>query len=208
MLIIPDRSDTQSGCQTHPWWRTEYSECGGAYYDFKTQPDLIVVVLEDFRPHARFEAVQQFYEFLRWVNTSPQSCLETNDCALRASHEHGDKIFAFPLKVDGRLHIFFRDYRNNVNHDCFIWLERMFWLYLQVYEPNFRRGLISVVTCETDYVDPAPDKSRGKLLSLSFAAYGDSETDAFDSLLVVFNGLWEASKRNSASVQNQLIDFP
>jgi hypothetical protein len=203
MLIVPDDSKTQSGCRTHPWSRTEYIEDGGAYYDFKSRPDLIPEVLEDFRPHAKYDAIQQFYKFLRWINTSPQSSLETNDCALRSPHAHGDTIFDFRLKIDGRLHIFFRDYGNNIDRDCFTWLERMFWLYLQVYEPNFRRGLITVLACETDYVDLLPQKCRGKLLSLTFNAYGDSEADAFNSLLVVFNGFWEASKRISNSLQNQ-----
>ena len=208
MLIVPDTSSEGSGPRTHPWSRTEYTNGGGAYYDFALQPDLIPSVLEDFRSHSHYPAVQRFYEFLRWVNTSPESSLETNDCALRAPHEHGDSIFDFRLKVDGRLHIFYRNYADNVRSDCFHWLERMFCLYLQVYRPDFHHALISIGAWDTDYVRLVGQKCRGKLLSLTFNAYGDSEEDAFNSLLVVFDGFWEASKRISKAMKLQITDFP
>lgn len=205
MLITPD--PPEPGCRTHPWGATDYTNGGGAYYNFACSPELIPSVLEDFVPHAHYQAVQRFYEFLRWVAISPDSILETNDCALRAPHEHKD-FFNARLRVDGRLHIFYRNHADNVRSDCFRWLERMFYLYLQVYRPDFRHAIIGIGANDTDYVGLIGQECRGKLLSLTFNAYGDSEADAFASLLVVFDGFWEAAKRISRWTITKIPDPP
>lgn len=206
MLIVPEIPEP--GCRTHPWSSTDYTNGGGAYYDFTRQPELIPLVLEDFVPYAHQKAVQRFYEFLRWVSISPESMFETNDCALRAPHEHSDLLFQARFKVEGRLHIFFRDHADNVRSDCFLWLQRMFCLYLQVYRPDFHRAVIGFALWDTDYGRLVNQESRGKLLNLSFYAYGDSEADAFDSLLIVFDGFWEAAKRISRFMTTDIPAFP
>jgi hypothetical protein len=152
--------------------------------------------------------VQRFYEFLCWVNTSVESNLETDDCALRSPHENVDILFRARLRVDGRLEIFYRNHADNVHSESFRWLEYMFCLYLQVYPPDFHRAVIRIGARDTDYIRLVGQKCRGKRLSLTFNAYGDSEADAFDSLLVVFDGFWGASKRISKAMKLQIPDFP
>jgi hypothetical protein len=205
MLTVPGPPDP--GCRSHPWGTTEYVNDGGAYYDFARSPELIPTVLEDFVPHSHYQAVQRFFEFLRWVATSSESALETNDCALRAPHQHKD-FFSPRLRIDGRLHIFYRNHADNVRSDCFRWLERMFYIYLQVYRPDFRNAIVSVAANDTDYIGLVGQQCRSKLLSLAFSAYGYSEADAFASLLVVFDGFWEAAKRISRWVKTEIPDPP
>jgi hypothetical protein len=207
MLIAPEISLTESGHKTHPWSRTSYTNGGGAYYDFTKNLNLIPEVLEDFRPHADQQAVQRFYEFLGWVN-GDESLLETTDCALRAPHEHEDSIFRARLKIDGRLEILYREHAFNVAPDSFRWLEYMFCLYLQVYRPDFYRAVIRIGARDTDYVRLPPAECHGKRLCLTFNAYGDSEAEAFDSLLVVFEGFWGVSKRISNAMTVAVPDFP
>ena len=121
MLIGQELVAERNQNRTHPWSKTEYSNDGGAYYNFCDHPELIPEVLEDFRPHAHHEAVQVFYKFLSWAN-GDDSLLETADCAMRPPHENDDTIFRVPLKIDGRLEIVYKEDRLNVDADSFEWL--------------------------------------------------------------------------------------
>jgi len=207
MLIVREPARLGGRYKTHPWSKTSYSEDGGAYYDFCEHPELIPEVLEDFRPYADREAVQVFYRFLAWVN-GDDSLLETADCAMRPPHENNDTLFRARLKIDGRLEIFCREYKKNVVIDYFEWFEKMFVLYFQIYRPDFHRGIVSVNSHPTDYIRLVGEQCRGQRLCLTFNAYGDSEAETFESLLVVFDGIWEAFKRTDAAMKVAVPDFP
>lgn len=208
MLVIPEllSADDLDDCRTHPWGKTTYAEDGGAYYDFKVSPELIPHVLEDFIPFAHYATVQRFYAFLEWVNVSPESTLETNDCAMRPPSAHEDALFRWPLKLGGRVEIFHCDYTYNIDSIRHYWLKRMFYIYLQVYRPDLRNVLISIAAINTIYNALPAEQSCGKRLRLTCNIYGDSEAGIFDTLWVVFNGFWEASKRISKAVKSPAID--
>jgi hypothetical protein len=67
------------GVRSHPWQAAAY-DCACRCYDFKTHPELIPKVLEDFVPWAKYPAVQDFYSYVAWLN-GPDSELESNACA-------------------------------------------------------------------------------------------------------------------------------
>lgn len=207
MLIAQELQEDRGQLRTQPWSQTSYSNGGGAYYSLTDQPELIHQVLEDFVPHANREAVQVFYRFLAWIN-GDDSLLETTDCAMRPPHEHQDTIFRAALKIDGRLEVVYREDILNVALESSEWLEQTLSLYLQIYRPDFHRALIRVSSHPTDYVRLVGQPCRGKRLRLTFNAYGDSEAETFESLVVVFNGMWEAAKRTSHAMQVTVPDFP
>jgi hypothetical protein len=134
--------------------------------------------------------------------------LETNDCALRPPHDNQDTIFRARLKMDGRLEIFCRDYRRNLPVESSEWFEKMFVLYFQIHRPDFYRGVVGVNSHPTDYIRLVGEQCRGQRLCVTFNAYGDSESETFESLVVVFNGMWEAFKRLDAAMKVEVPDFP
>lgn len=71
------------------------------YYDFKTHPELIPDVLEDYRPWKKHQAIQTFFDYLKWINGNT-SILETNDCAFRFYNNRAPKMAA------GRVMVYFR----------------------------------------------------------------------------------------------------
>lgn len=212
MLIFPEFRPVEVPIRSHPWNVTQYANGGGRYYNFIANPELIPEVLEDFKPHAHRPAVQMFYDFLRWIN-HPDGNLETNDCAMRSPHQHDDTIFRKDLRIDGRLDIFSREHIYNTKPyaDTFFWLPRMLSVYLQVAKPNFYEGKVTIGVRPTYYklLDGIPRNERfGYRMSLIFAAYGSSENEVFDNLRIVFEGIWEASKRLSAAMKVETPEFP
>lgn len=206
MLVIPDFATEKESSRTHPWSVTEYTEDGGAYYDFIQHPALIPRVLEDFRPHAHLQAVQHFYRFLEWTN-GPESVLETNDCALRPAIKN-DGFINGELRIGGRVEILFRNHALNVDLGCIQWMWRMFYLYLQVNRPNFQEAVFEVAAVPTDYARLPENRCQGQRLRFTFNAYGDSEDEAFDRLYHVFDSLWESARRVSDATKVPIPAFP
>jgi hypothetical protein len=81
VLMFVDYSDEIPPGRHHPWTPVENNP-EAKYYDFKTHPEQIPLVLEDFKPWAHYPAIPRFYELLRWLN-GRESILESNDCGLR-----------------------------------------------------------------------------------------------------------------------------
>jgi hypothetical protein len=122
MRVYFDQSQPY-GIRVQPWDEAEYAE-GGKYYDFRKDPGLIPEVLEDFVPLAGYEAVQQFYDLLGWMN-GPDSPYETNDSRLRAPRENRQRDLADKAVVrDGMLMFFFRELPLNLSADSVAWSAR------------------------------------------------------------------------------------
>ena len=131
-------------------------------------------MLEDFNPHEDKQAVQTFYDFLRWIN-GPDSQLETNDCALREGViKNPDALFKFSHKIDGRVEILLRQHEVNCLAQAVTWLFRMLSLYLQVERPDFFDALIDR-RVPTDFVLLPADENSGHRIRITFNAYGNGK---------------------------------
>lgn len=210
--FVPNLTPAATSPRAHPWGKTEYEDGGGRYHNFIEHPALIPEVLEDFKPHADRKAVQEFYDFLRWIN-GPTSNLETTDCALRAPHESPDLIFRKPLRVDGRVELLSREhlYNTRAYSDSFRWVCRMLCIYLQLAEPGFYAGKVQLAIRPTYYSllkDIERDERFGYRLSLGFCAYGHTEDEAFDNLFILFRGVWKACERLVAARTVEIPEFP
>ncbi len=82
------------------------------HYDFVRQPELIRQVLEDFKPWEKYEAVQDFYQLLEWIN-GPSRIFETSDCRLEAPKANPYPDMLFKKILFGRVMIFFRNWASN-----------------------------------------------------------------------------------------------
>ncbi|WP_333620548.1 hypothetical protein [Pantoea septica] len=195
--------------RSHPWGKTEYEERAGQYSNFITNPELITTMLEDFNPHEDKQAVQTFYDFLRWIN-GPDSQLETNDCALREGViKNPDALFKFSHKIDGRVEILLRQHEVNCLAQAVTWLFRMLSLYLQVERPDFFDALIDLESAPTDFVLLPGDENSGHRIRITFNAYGNGEVEVWACLATVFQSIWNATKRlNSALSEGNNLTFP
>jgi hypothetical protein len=174
----------------HPWTRAENGP-EAKYYNFVDRPDLIPIVLEDFKLFADQDAVQRFYALLRWLN-GLSSPFETNDCGLRApriDHEVPDLIAPLyqsdPMMLHGRLTVFFRKLDNNAIRTNINWLKQAIHDALRDQVPPFP-ALINVGTWPHWF--NAIDKA-GNVISLRFWAWGDDETQAFQNLGGIYQTL-------------------
>lgn len=153
--------------RTHPW-TTSLFNSDNKYYDFKQTPDMIPEVLEDFKLWAYYEAIQLFYDLLRWLNGS-ESLLESNDCAFKGPGENNDKQFSKSLKCSGRLMLLYRDLQLNISEEHINWLKGCFEFHLGRLDTEFEWGAIGLTFCDTEYIGlTVPENERmGKLLQLT-----------------------------------------
>lgn len=69
MIVVSSFEITESGRRSQPWGATEgHQYKAGKYYNFREHPELITTHLEDFVEHADQISVQNFYDFIRWIN--------------------------------------------------------------------------------------------------------------------------------------------
>jgi hypothetical protein len=188
MLVYKAIELEQDLGRDHPW--TESEKCSDwKYHDFKSHPELIPKVLEDFRPYAHFQASQLFYDVVGWMNGT-ESCLESNDCELQGPHPNIDKQFKKTLRTRGRLMVFFRKLELNCLLGKARWLEDCYEFYLRRVMPQFVWGVVGLTKFRTRFTEL--DKT-GHILILSFWAYGDDEAETMENLRHTFSGLHQAS---------------
>lgn len=205
MLVIFRPINEAEVIREHPWSDTEYDEQGGAYYDFTKHPELIPTVLEDFVPYANRDAVKRFYEFLAWIN-GPVSALETNDCGFRGPARCAVDLFRATHSAMGRVEFFFRSHARNLNQITL--LMNLFCLYLQVHRTDFHSAVFTIGVAKTGYVDLPQIYGHGYRIRVEFTAYGNSEVEVFDNLLVTIDAIWKAAKRTNDALSLPLPEFP
>ena len=186
--------------RSHPWICSLH-DASNKYYDFKKNPDLIPQVLEDFKPWSTYRAIQLYYEMLRWLN-SESSALESNDCAFKGPEDNIDKLFPRRLRCLGRLMVLYRDLRLNVSNDHIDWLLGRIGSYLEEIDPEFEFGVIGFTFLKVYYRElPVEEEKRsGRLLQLSWWAYGDREEEVMINLERTFSNLFEALKHISKEI--------
>jgi hypothetical protein len=186
------------GVRTHPWV-TSLHDPTCRYYDFKASPELIPEVLEDFCPWAKYQAVQDFYSYLTWLN-GHDSELESDDCAFSGTETNlSSNVTTKALQASGRIMLLFRKLAFNCDPKNSEWLSGCFWHYLERVEPNFECGVIGFSKATTEFV--VLNRRHGKSLVLNFWAWGDSEVDTMDNFQRVVGALHQASREVNADIQ-------
>ena len=89
--------------RSHPW-TDAVADVACRYYDFRAEPSLIRVSLEDFLPWGHYPAVTRLYELLEGLN-GPASVFESNDCAFSAPNTSEAPQLGKTLQCDGRVMI-------------------------------------------------------------------------------------------------------
>ena len=165
------------------------------YYDFKKQPELIPVALEDYKKWNNQEAVQLFYVLLKWLNGNG-SLFESNDCAFRPPHPNNNAQFPKKLQCEGRLMIFLRKLHINTFSHSMQLLEDGIVTRLNLIDPHFEWGCIAVSLAETAYLElnVPHDKKVGHEVVMNFWAWGDDEHEAWLNLKRVIANMFRCLK--------------
>lgn len=190
MRTFENRLEVPEQRRSHPW-STSTGDLSHRYYDFKARPELIPVVLEDFRLWDAHGAVRSFYELVAWINGS-RSPFESNDCAFTGPEDNVDGGFRKRLQCSGRLGVFFRDLNLNTSERVIGgWIERIH-IGLQALDPGFAWGAVGTTRLRVNYRDLPEGRAEGWQLLLSFWAWGDDEPEVFANLARVIAALREA----------------
>jgi hypothetical protein len=211
--VYYDAGKTYSTIRLHPYTGTGVEQVG--YVDFKSQPELITTVLEDFRPYAHREGIQAFYELLRKINGAG-SQLESADSAFRPPAPQKDANSHRTLSAYGRLYILFRKLTYNCSDNHVQWLTQKMMQELTNTDPQWAPSeavvgftLIKVLQLElsegewlseTQFSAADGDPGHGQHLMLSFWAYGDTEDGVYVNLGRVFKNIGAAC----AAVSNEI----
>jgi hypothetical protein len=176
--------------RSHPW-STGAGDDSHRYYDFRAEPELIPVVLEDFRPWGAYAAVRSFYDLLAWIN-GPDSPFESNDCAFSGPEDNVDDDFRKHLQCCGRLGLLFRDLRLNTSERAINRLIEGIHGRLRALDPTFAWGAVGTTRLSVDYLELPEGGARGSQILISFWAWGDDQREVFASLARVISALREA----------------
>jgi hypothetical protein len=202
MFVGPD-SEIPPG-RHHPWTIVT-SDPTLQYRDFKTRPDLIRTVLEDFVPWAHYPAVIRFYEMLEWLN-GPDSVFESNDCGLRPPREDAETppvirgVFEKdPLMIHGRLAFIFRDLAWNAARPTTEGLKTTIQDALAKNVPMFPAA---IGIGEWPHYFTAINR-EGMAITLKFWAWGTDEAETMQNLYLAFGAIDGCLKWVSASIRNQ-----
>ena len=192
MRVYFESDNKYEGIRAFPYKGT----AGGAeqdYYNFKENPHLISSVLEDFVPWQKYQAINYFYEMLRWLNGN-SSPLESSDSALANQLGENPTKEAFPraLQIRGRLMILFRDLRLNTSAEHMNWLKKAVHFHLLRLDPTFELGAVGLFLTKTSYTQLG--KQLGTELVILFFAFGDNEEEIMENLNRLFRNLYAALK--------------
>lgn len=217
MRVYYDTSRTYAEPRVHPYSAASDDQSG--YVDFKARPELVELVLEDFKPYSDKKAVQTFYRFLKWIN-GLDSLLETNDCAFRPPNSHQDPNSEMALCAHGRVFVLYRDLNLNSSNEHAEWLCQRLMEVLRTQDPEFtsHQGVVGftlnhAIQLAISQANELPggmidiaadDPGIGRHLMLSYWAYGNDEDQTFQNLERVFDNIWEATRITSGEIGDSM----
>ncbi len=215
--VYYDASRTYPTIRLHPYTATGVEQPG--YVDFKMQPESIPTVLEDFRPFAHREGIQEFYELLRIINGA-DSQLESCDSAFRPPAPQKDTNSHRVLSAYGRLYILFRNLTYNCSDNHVKWLTQELMRELTNTDPQLPPSegvvgftLIKILQLalsagewlsESQFSAADDDPGHGQHLMLSFWAYGDTEDEVYVNLGRIFRNIGVACTAVSNEITRSL----
>lgn len=197
MKAYRDKNLDLNNPRIHPWTEA-VGRPNEKYYDFKTQPELIPQVLEDFKPFENYQAIQTFYELARWLNSS-DSVLESNDCALGELTQNVSSQFSKKLQWSGRLMVFYRNLAINTSPKHSEWLLGATEFYLSKLDSEFEWGAIGLSFAEAAFAEL--NNRDGREVVINFWAFGDTKEETAESLGILFTNLLEALKSVSLELK-------
>ena len=170
----------------------------GTYYDFKKHPELIPKVLDDFKGWEQYEAIQVFFDLLRWIN-GPTSRFETSDCAFRGPCPNSASTVPKSLQSSGRLMVFFRDLHLNVSQKYPAALRYSIRDSLRQMDSDFEWGFVRISRSWTYFSElSGPEELKhGEETVVTFWAWGDNEKETMDNLKRVLLNVCECFRRLS-----------
>jgi hypothetical protein len=183
--------------RSHPW--SDTPDAGGRYFDLTVTPGRIRTSLEDFKPWARYPAIETFYRLLERLNHA-SSALESNDCAFEGPHRNDDRSVAKALQCSGRVMILFRALARNTEAAQVAWLKNELHGALAPVDPNFLSGVVGTTIIPVRYL-PLPEQNGGQLgeqLMISFWAWGNTEAESMENLGRLLKNLTQALRKVSA----------
>jgi len=199
-LKVYKRHDPSQLIRSHPWTVNQHNT-NERYYDFKTHPHLVSDVLEDFTPWSNWAAIQEFFKLVVWVN-SPDSELESNDCAFGGICANTNGNFAKSLQCHGRIMLLYRYLELNSSPENINWLEDALSYYLNQLQPDLEFGAIGSSQLPVHYLDLITDgnEANGNQIILSFWCWGDSEAEVMANLHLLIQALWQALQYVSTEI--------
>lgn len=165
--------------RSHPW-TTSVDHPDQHYCDFRAHPELIPLMLHDFKPWETYPAIRSFYELVAAIN-GPTSVLESNDCVFTGPEANTDAGFG-RLKSEGRLSLLFRDLRVNTNERAVLRLIEAIHLRLQPLNPELAWAAVGTTRLRVEFRDLPLGAREGWQVLLSFWAWGDDEPEVFANL--------------------------
>jgi hypothetical protein len=215
--VYYDAGRTYPTIRLHPYTATGVEQAG--YVDFKTQPERIPEVLEDFRPYADREGIQAFYELLGRINGA-DSQLESCDSAFRPPAPQKDANSHRALSAYGRLYILFRNLTFNCSANHVKWLTQELMRELTNTDPDWPPSegvvgftLIKILQLalsagewlsESEFSAADDDPGYGQHLMLSFWAYGETEYEVYVNLGRLFRNIGVACEAVSKEITKSL----
>lgn len=210
-------------------WTTALHDESHRYYNFKTNPELISEVLEDYKPWDYHPGVQKFYDLIRWINSN-ESYFESNDCAFQGPKQNPQKDkFPRELNCSGRLMFYLRDLRFNLSpesakvaseykatpevppYSLGTHLESIGNRSLQLLKeirPEFEWGSIALEIHPVLYDDAPVDKEYkyGYQLTFLFWAWGDTDSETLANFGVVVDTMAECLMTISSEIAMDSMD--
>jgi hypothetical protein len=205
MKVYIENTLIDESIRCHPYDGSTYGTAE-KYYDFKKQPELIPDVLEDYKKWNERDAIQLFYDLLKWLN-GKGSILESNDCAFRPPHSNSNTQYPKKLQCEGRLMIFSRKLHINTFQHSMQSLRDGIFARLDLIDPHYEWGCIAVSLAETAYLElnmPAA-KQVGHEVVLNFWAWGNDETEVWMNLRSVIANMFRCLKDVTEKVKKGKI---
>jgi hypothetical protein len=185
--------------RSHPWLGAA-DDPRAQYYDLTASPGLIRTALEDFRPWARYAAIETFYALLERMNHR-SSLLESNDCAFSGPEASDEPTALRAVECAGRITILFRALEQNTLLGRVELLKNRLHAELAPNDPTFDGGMIGTTLVPARFLAlPELDQQQlGFQLLISFWAWGDSEPAAMRNLARLLKNLTRALRKLAAS---------
>lgn len=194
MKTFVDASQDETTPRTHPW-TVGIHDPRAKFTDFRKHPELIPTALEEFVPHARFPAIQQFYEFVRWLN-GETSVFETTDATFRgpATGHNSAQFPQFKLMCSGRLVLFCRHYEIQIRYAD--WIAKQAQRVLRQHQPDSANACVGTFKFATQF--PALSDDGGQTapvadaLGFRFFGFGNTDDEAFEGFGLAVAGAFAA----------------
>ncbi|MSQ01705.1 MAG: hypothetical protein EXR71_07410 [Myxococcales bacterium] len=186
MHIYENRDPSSLKRRSHPW--TTGADPAHRYVDFRIQPELIRVALEDFVAIDGQPAAETFYGLVEWLNGA-DSPFESNDCALAEVAENQSPRIPTRLVCSGRLMILFRELSRNCSPARVHALTQATARACAGVDRDFERAAIGLSIVEVQFRTLPRSGQQGQQLMIGFWVGGDELPELWRNLDRTFQNL-------------------